>query len=248
MVDDAIGSDLTATQTKAARLMAKILDPRQVDAILDLPPGSVDGWMGRTKFAAKIADLRRQDEMYDAAPSVDYGRALAPKQRAAARALTIDRKNQNAAAASAGVDSLYGSQLAPPASIYLLIRSSSDRSTRNKRASSGGRGVSRSSGVFGSGQSTALEAVIKGHRGRRYQSRSRAPATAQIGDGKIRKKAAYRRGSVAEARDAGSGEAIVSPSWRPEIPRIRSRCHSLEPPTWLAVVFYRPDEGRGRGL
>ena len=103
MVGDAVGSDLTATQKKAAHLVARILDPHQVDGILDLAAGSVDGWMGEKKFAAQVADERRLFEMYGA-PSVDFGRALTPKQRAAARALTIDRQTQSAAAATAGVD------------------------------------------------------------------------------------------------------------------------------------------------
>jgi hypothetical protein len=164
MVGDAIGSDLTATQTKAAKLMSRILDPQQVDAILDLPAGSVEGWMGGTKFAAAVADERCRAELYGEAPSVDFGRALTPKQRAAARALTIDRQTQSAAAATAGVD---------PRSVRNWLRQPAFASYQDqlRKEHEGQAGIEwRKERVaferrLREGQSAALEAVIKAIEG-----------------------------------------------------------------------------------
>jgi hypothetical protein len=164
MVGDAIGSDLTATQTKAAKLMSKILDPQQVDAILDLPAGSVEGWMSEPKFVAEVADDRRRAEMYGTAPSADFGRALTPKQRAAARALTIERQTQSAAAATAGVD---------PRSIRNWLRQPAFASYQDqlREEHEGQESIEwRNERVaferrLREGQSTALEAVIKAIEG-----------------------------------------------------------------------------------
>jgi hypothetical protein len=103
-VDESLQSQLTTTQKKAAELMARILDPLQVDAILERSAGTVSAWVSSSTFLDCVAERRYFNERYDT-PSSDFGRALSAKQRAVARALTLDGSSQVAAAATAGVDS-----------------------------------------------------------------------------------------------------------------------------------------------
>jgi hypothetical protein len=80
---------LTAEQTEAASLMAELLDSALAGGVLDLPPGTVERWAEDPRFIKKAATDRYHSK-WSQRPTKDFGRVLSPKQRAAARLLSLE--------------------------------------------------------------------------------------------------------------------------------------------------------------
>jgi hypothetical protein len=94
---------LTAEQTEAASLVAELLDSALAGGVLDLPPGTVERWAEDPRFVKKAATDRYHSK-WSQRPTKDFGRVLSPKQRAAARLLSLEFKSQTEVAVAVGVD------------------------------------------------------------------------------------------------------------------------------------------------
>ena len=93
----------TARYRRAAELFAKILDCDTVDAVLELTPGTTRRWANEEEFALLAVSAMALHERHGAVEE-DFGRALEPRQREAARLLAVEHVTRTETAARVGVD------------------------------------------------------------------------------------------------------------------------------------------------
>lgn len=124
---------LTKTQRQAIEELAVILDPARVDAVLQLPAGTVERWFREANGFREMALDARWKNQQEAVPLIDYGGVLTPRQRNAAR-LLAEGVTQKESAEQVGVDprSIYNWKLDP--AFEKFIRQLQDRAAFARRA------------------------------------------------------------------------------------------------------------------
>jgi hypothetical protein len=117
---------------RAAELFARILECDAVDAVLELTPGTTRRWANEEEFVVHAAYYRARHEMHGAVEE-DFGRALEPRQRAAARLLAVEHLTQTETAARVGVDrrTIFNWNRRPPFSMYKEQLESKERERLN---------------------------------------------------------------------------------------------------------------------
>ena len=92
-------TSLTKVEGALARAVARLDDHERIEAIFDVPSGTIARLMEVADFKALVEDTEETDARYSD-PDVDFGRALDEKHRRGARLTILDELSQTKVAAA----------------------------------------------------------------------------------------------------------------------------------------------------